>query len=338
LGDSRGEEIITAVDLRSGDGGNKVDAGTLQKIKIALRNLDNIKVLGDGVRDAEQIRARGQADEELLTLLKDARTRWDEMRESHGQILEKSRNWSVADRAEAVEDLNGLILTNQLTVWDHDFDTCRKTSEVLTEVRHEWEMISHEAVEKEIEIAQQNIPHRLDSAKERLENAYNLTFYSRKEKQKPESERKPTGFVFHENDRAELRRQLDEIEAMITQRDKAEELVEQARDATSPEQSLKFLLDARSQWPHLVGLERRITELREDATRLLAERMRSKISEAERALDVDDFDKASKALTDAKESKATFPGEPLPILLEALAKVEAVEQIVREAEEIRRMR
>lgn len=333
LGDSRGDEIIMAVDLRSGDGGGKVGAGTLQKIKNALRNrntLNNVEILGNVVRDAEQIRARGQADENLLVLLEDARTRWDEMRKSHGQITTKGRLGNVEDRAESVADLNSLIDDeNQLTVWDETLGAYRKTSDVLTEVQLLWEKKSNETADTELEEAQQDIPHRLDLAKERLEKAYSLPFYSRKERQKLPHERTPSGLAFHKSARNKIYTRLGEVKVMITQRDEAEKLRERARSATSPEQALNFLLDARGQWQHLEGLDQRITEYREDIAKLLVVKMQNKINEAEKALDIEDFDKASKALDNAREIKAAFPGEPLPALVDTLAKVEATEQVVR---------
>ena len=329
LGDSRGDEIIMAVDLPSGDGGGKVNAGTLQKIKVALRNRDNIEILGNGVRDAEQLEARGQADEELLTLLKYNRERWDEMRTSQGDLTTKFRLGIVTKCAEAVDELTALIIANNLTIWDVTLDTYRKTSDVLAEARSEWEKTSPKTAGEEIEKAQQDIPHRLDLAKKRLEKAYTLPYYTHKEKEKIESARKPSGFAYHENDRSRLYEQLGKVEVMIAQRDKAESLVEQARNAPSKEQALNFLIYAHSQWQHLAGLEELITVFREDVAKLLVVKMQNKISEAEKALDIEDFDKASKALDNAREIKAAFPGEPLPALVDTLAKVEATEQEVR---------
>ena len=216
---------------------------TIRQTKVDLHELNDIQKLGEAVREAEDLVARGQADDELIHLLRTARQKWSDLRSEHGIVTTKGRLASLTDRAETVKQLESLIMNNQLIVWDATLDAYRNTADVLQDARRSWEERSQSAASEILEFIMGDLPPRLDLARARLE----------------ESLKHP----FSEQQRILLKTRLDEIQRMVESRNRAEELVEQARKQDNPLAALSLLREAHSIWSHLEGLERRIAEQQE---------------------------------------------------------------------------
>ena len=293
----------------------------LEEIKINLQAFNKIDVLANAVREAEQLIARKKADDELVQLYQAGKDRWDELREKQGQTTTKARVGNLESRAEAVHEYEQYIIHNQMTVWDATLNTFIPTDEALKEARKNWEDFSHQETQKRLNEVDRNLPHNLDWARQRLVDAVNQQYYDFEDTEK----KNPLGFSFFEQDRADLQARLAEIDRLIKNRDQAEVLRERAR-SSSPEEGLTLLMEARNLWEHLEGIDKRIDEQRELVAGLLADRMESKIREAQALLEEENYKAADKALSDALRFAAQFSGIPLPIIKKAVDKVNKLQQ------------
>jgi len=301
----------------------------LEEIKINIQEFNKIDVLANAVREAEQLIARKKADDELVQLYQAGKDRWDELREKQGQTTTKARVGNLESRAEAVHEYEQYIIHNQMTVWDATLNTFIPTDEALKEARKNWEDFSHQETQKRLNEVDRNMPHNLDWAMQRLVSAVNQQYYDFEDTEKKSS----LGFSFFEHDRADLQARLAEIERMIKNRDDAEALRERAR-STSPEEGLNLLMEARNLWEHLEGIGKRIDEQRELVAGLLADRMEAKMREALVSLEEENYKAASQAISDALSFPAKLSGAPLPVIKNAVEKVNNLQQELEKRKKI----
>jgi hypothetical protein len=320
--DERALEGLNALLSSKSDAEQKA---RLEEIKIHLQEFNKIDVLANAVREAEQLIARKKADDELVEYYQAGKDRWDELREKQGQTTTKARVGNLESRAEAVHEYEQYIIHNVMTVWDATLNTYIPTDEALKEARKNWEDFSHQETEKRLNEVDRNLPHNLDWARQRLVDAVNQQYYDSEDTEK----KNPLEHSFFEHDRAALQARLAEIERLIKNRDQAEALRERARIA-SPEEGLNLLMEARSLWEHLAGLDKRIDEQRELVAGLLADRMAAKAREAQALLEKEDYKAASQAISDALSLPGNLPGTPLPIIKKA---IEQVNKLLQEIEQ-----
>jgi hypothetical protein len=304
--DQRALEGLNALMSSKSEAEQKVH---LEEIKAHLQDINKIDVLANAVREAEQLIARKKADDELVQLYQAGKDRWDELREKQGQTTTKARVGNLESRAEAVHEYEQYIIHNQMTVWDATLNTFIPTDEALKEARRNWEDFSHQETQKRLNEVDRNLPHNLDWARQRLVDAVNQQYYDFEDTAK----KNPLGFSFFEHDRADLQARLAEIERLIKNRDQAEALRERAR-TTSPEDGLNLLLDARRLWEHLEGIDKRIAEQRELVGGILADRVETKLRDAQSALNGKQVEKAKKIASEASRLCKQM-SEPRPQLL-----------------------
>lgn len=300
----------------------------IQETKDNLRfKLNNVEALGKAVRTAEQLIARHEADDELENLYETAKSKWDDLRQKMGEVTTKMRTGSLANRAEAVHELEQLIFAGQLTTWDVTTDTYRPTSDILNDSKVLWQQASQQAVNTELTEVDKQLPHNLDWAIKRLKDAIAQQYYDRQDTKK----KNPLGSVFYEQDLERLKEHQGKVEKQIADRDEAEDLVKQAR-VTPPEQGLNLLLEARSRWPYLEGIDKRIEEQRNLVANMLSSQVDSKLREAESKAAEEDFVTAQALASEADKLTKQLPGEALPILKTAAQKVALLLQVIKERE------
>jgi hypothetical protein len=291
----------------------------LEEIKFNLQAFNQIDVLANAVREAEQLIARKKADDELVRLHKAGKERWDELREKHGQTTTKARVGTLESRAEAVHEYEQMIIHNQMKVWDATLNTVIPTDEALREARKNWEVFSQQETQKRLNEVERNLPHNLDWAKQRLTDAINQQYYDTEDIDKE----KPLGYSFFEHDRSEMQARLAEIEQLIKNRDHAETLRERARTA-SPEDGLKLLMEARNHWQHLEGIDKQIAEQGELVARLF-------LDQSNAALGQKKFEKSRTNASKALSLLQQLSGMKLPVSKEITKDAEQVlEQVERQ--------
>ena len=299
----------------------------LEEIK---RNLiwktNNVQELERAVRQAENVIARKEADEELVELHNSARARFDQLRQQMGVTTTKMRMGSLYERAEAVHEYKQYLIGGMETIRDDTNGSYRKTSDVFYDALELWRYTSREETDKELRLVGDQWPHNLDFCRNRLEKDINSQFFDKND----EIKRYPLGYIFCDEHLLMLQKRLAQIERDVERRDFALALLDLARNEEI-ETALFRMKEAQSTWPHLEGINQRINDQRQLVANHLAVEISHRLQGVESCLMVEDFQGAYELAEEAQRLYDRFPGEALEVMVSASARLPEIKKSITSA-------
>jgi len=252
----------------------------------------DLEALDEVVRDAENLVSRNVADDELRTSLETARQLFDKLRIEHGRTTTKMRMGDLNFHVEAIDEVDNLIIGGATKIWDATADVYRPATEMLAAARNELKKTSRKQAQIELDEVEKALPHRVDWARERLQDALKQPF--------------------EHDDESRLSNRLGKIEEMIANRDAANALIEDAR-GFPPKERLDALIEAQGLWPHRTGIDRLVDQQRRNVISMLADDMRAKKDEARIEFQARNFDEVLEILS---ATKSIPTGENISAILE----------------------
>ena len=293
-----------------------------------LREPRDVRALGDAVYYAEALEAEGKADAEILELLPSARERFDRMRKEMGQTTTLMRIGTLEERINAANELRDLITKGHTEIFDQTTHQYLPADRALREAEESVLQASADLAQSQINLARDSLPKRPRVAKVRLEELL----------------KRP----LHDEHKNFVERVLtQEVEPLVENLERAENLMNEARRTDDPLERFHRLLEAKAIFPHLEGLSEQLEAAREMALKALTGRVERELDEAEALLkqaDVDDEEKAKEDYAAARDRVSTalelcnqWPEEGLPDELVNLRRgCEDVRSRIGDAETLRR--
>jgi hypothetical protein len=216
-----------------------------QRLCVSLKEKRDIKRLGEAVYLAEAWDEEGKLSEELVSLLKEARHYYDDLRTQMGQEATMARHGDLESVKAAWEKARERLAQGYLYMYHSVMNKDVPTVEYVEEINRLFEERSAEAVQYETEIITRSLPAHPGVAKQRLISAL----------EKP----------FHEHHRRVLEEKLQEVEALIYEQREAETLLEQAGTSDDPLEILGMVLQAYEVFPYISGMSARLAQARQTA-------------------------------------------------------------------------
>ena len=295
--------------------GEQLSKEKLRELRSNLRAFDDIGRLEVAVREAERLQDEGRLPEDLLTIARKGRERFDELRKLHGEVTTQARFGTLSESKLAVDQLKRIMGEGQKSILDPIIGT-RSPSEALEEANYYWRERSFEAVQYTLTQIKKFLPARPRIA---------LSLYERAlEEEVPdpqdESKRILVARPFHEDARRMLEESRTAIDAELKRLEGAENLLELARTETDAVEVFRLLLQARNDFPYLDGLDAQLDRARQTALKTMLARIETSHITVNGVISQFRFEDARQAVMEARELVASWPEETPP---QALADKEA---------------
>lgn len=273
-----------------------------KRLQAGLREEKDIKKLGEAVYLAEALAEEDKLPEDLAALMKTARKYYDELRIQMGQETTMMRFGNLEQRKLARDIANERLIKGYPYTYDETTNTERPTADVLNDANDLLIEKSGDTAQYEIDTANKVLPAHPILAIRRLNTAL--------EEEKP----------FFETHRRELEAKLQEVEALISNQEKAEALLEQAQASDDVVEILGLVLQAHGAFPHIPGMNARLTQARQTALDTLVALIKAHHSGAEILFKAEAYPDARDKIAAAEAEAGRWPGEEKPQALLDLLK------------------
>lgn len=284
--DRRARQGIHEIEQRQGQ---KFD---WSKLRAGLKERRNIQRLGEAVYEAEALDAEERLPEELRSLLIEARSHYDQMRQRMGEETTMMRFGDLNARAQAIEKIRERIVRGEKFILDATTGRERPADQVLEEARNLLKKASAEIAQHELNIAEKHLRTNPKYVRQRLQKALQLPF---------EDEQK-----------RELEKKLVEAEEWSRKEEQAYEWQQQAFAEEDLNRKLGLLLQAYKVFPALVGLKEQLDQIRQVTLATVRVQVQQLSSQAEMLLEVEEFESARGKIEEIRQRIALWPEEPAP--------------------------
>lgn len=289
----------------------------LIRLRRGLKERKDVRRLGDTVYWAEALEAEGRLTDELTGLLREARKAYDDIRKAMGEETTMMRFADLEGRKAARDKVAERVATGEREIFDITVNQFRPATEVLREANVLYEQRSEDTAQYEVDRVNRVLPALPLAAKQHLLEALKKPFF--------------------EHHRRILEGKLQDIERLIAGKNEAEALLAQAEAADDPVKTLRLTLQAQAVFPHLEGLNERITWARKTALETLAVRIEKHHEQAEVYLKAEEYSKARAELENAGRVAAQWPEAEAPALLQNLrSAAQELSKRIGERENLRR--
>ncbi len=264
----------------------------LGDLRAGMKERKDIRRLGEAVYDAEALDQEGKLPDELVDILKEARTFYDQTRLQMGEETTQMRFGDVKASAEAVEKLQARVAKGEKYIFDATTNTEKPSFELLREAQSLLQQASEDTAQYEINIAEKNKNLRPRYVHQRLTKALEQPFY--------------------EQDKRKLEEKLAEVDRFVLSQEQAEALQEKAAQEGNQVQKLSLFLQAREIFPVLTGLQEQISQVRPVAISVIQASISDRLRLAESHLQSQEYAEARKVTADAEKEASSWPEAQKP--------------------------
>lgn len=284
--------------IESESSGGNLSAQEINNLKSGLRNTKDIKRMGEAVYEAESLRDEGKLTKELLTLLEEGRTKYDQTRALHGDETTMMRMGDLSQREKAKNKIDERIAQGEK--YFYDATQGKEISAVImaVEALKSWETASADTAQYEITVIDNLLPARPDVANARLEKALLQPFAP--------------------NDKKLLSQKLDDINKYINLQKQAEDLLRKAAQEDNKIEAFSMVLKAQGVFPYLPILEGEIAQAQTKAIATTARKIEDAFLQARAMVGKADSIEARRMINDALELMNAWPHPEMPERLQSL--------------------
>lgn len=261
-------------------------------LRTALAERRDIRRLEEAVYDAEALDEEGRLPVELVPLLKEARQYYNEARVVHGEVTTAMRFGDLAAMAQAVAQIQNLVVTGVRTVYDATTNSDRSSAKLLHEAQVLLQQASEETSRYEILLAEKYKTARPRYVHQRLTKALQLPLY--------------------EEAKRTLEEKIAEVQQYIQAQERAESLQAQASQETNPVRRLELLLQASQIFKGVTGLEEQLAQARPAAVSVIQAGMQEALQRAELFTRLQEYGKARAASMEAEAQAARWTAPQTP--------------------------